>query len=85
MLPVAFDIQRKDRIVQRKAQEEPAVAVRFIEIYAHALAVVRRDAPTGLLLRVLRKRIKHRCARGAEVLRKDLQPELTALDRLPKV
>lgn len=84
MLPVAFDIQRKDRIVQRKAQEEPAVAVRFIEIYAHALAVVRRDAPAGLLLRVLRKRIKHRCARGAEVLRKDLQPELTALDRLVK-
>ena len=69
--------------MQRKAQEEPAVAVRFIKIYAHALAVVRRDAPAGLLLRIFRERIERRLSLGAEILREDLYPDLAAFDRLP--
>ena len=68
--------------MQREAQQEPSVAVGAVQIDAHALAVVGRDAPAGLLLRVRGKRIEHRLPRGAEIVSGDLQPEFPALGRL---
>ena len=54
--------------MQREAQQEPSVAVGAVQIDAHALAVVGRNAPAGLLLRVRGKRIEHRLPRGAEIV-----------------
>jgi len=82
---VRFDVQRQQGIVQRKAQQEPAVAVVGVQVDAHALVIVGGDGPAGLVGGVGLQFVQHLLAAGLEVLGEDVQAQLLALGGLGQI
>ena len=81
---VRLDVERHKRLVQRKSEQEPAVAVFFVEIHSHALEVRRRKAPALLVLGVFRQPVDDFVTVWLEILKPEVHSELAALGRFPK-
>ena len=82
---VGLDVQGKQRIVQRKTQQEPAVAVCLIKVDADTLEVAGSQAPAFLSLGISGQFVDYLLAIGLEVIQQDVHTELLALCRLLQV
>ena len=76
---VALNIQRQQRIVQRKPKQEPAIAVNLVQVNTNTFVIAGSEAPAFLGLGISGQLVNDTLTIGLEVIQQNVHAELHTL------